>query len=231
MNLCKIVLTLACLLSVTTVDAAVIYRETFGRPVPDTNFDMHTSVFDWADFGSSGAWVDMTGIANFGINGSTNGRPIDVANVNAGPNSDGTFGAYARGIHYFLAAGGTPTLSMTPEYSFDPSIYETLTFSWYEGNANVSDTMRLALRIGGQWYVGATAFSTPATSLGNFPTTAELKQVTYNPAPANWLTLNFDGSYDTGTDTGTDSSGAMSLPPMRFLNWSKSAAKKARMIR
>ena len=176
--------------------------------------------WDWADYSSNGHWVpnvttnpnDPTNIvANFGVNGTNSGRPIDVANVNAGPNSDGTFGAYARSVHYFLAAGGGPSLSWTPEYSINPVNYTGLTFSWYEGNANAADSQRLAVKVGTQWYVSATEFFSPATTLGQFTTNAQLNTVPYDPAAANWLTLNFDGTYDTETNTGTDSTVALAV--------------------
>jgi hypothetical protein len=153
----------------------------------------------------------VANVGQSGINGSQNGRPIDVANVNAGPNSDGTTGAYGRGIHFLLNDFGTPVLSMTPQYTIDPDAYESLKFSWYEGNADATAAMRLVAQVGGQWYAGATAFSTPATTLGGFAGSAVLNEVAYDSAAANWLTLNFDGSYDTGTDMGTDSSVALSL--------------------
>lgn len=207
----QFLLWMICVWPLSNAEGAVIYRETFGRPVPTANFDMHPSEHDWADFNSAGSWVDTTGTVNFGINGSTDGRPSDVANVNAGPNSDGTTGAYGRGIHFFLAAGGSPTLAMTPEYSFDPGLYDGLSFSFYAANASASDTMRLAVEVGGQWYASAQQVATAALGLGAFPASAELKTFNYDPAAANWLAINFDGSYDTTTNMGANSSGPLSL--------------------
>src|SRR5262245_38264522 len=118
------------LLLSTTVHADVIYRETFGRPdAPTTDGD--TRVWGWQDFLSTGAPNSNTNFS--GINGSTAGRPNNVANVNAGPNSDGTFVAYGRGIHFYTTGAAGPILTFTPEYSIDPSLYQpgSLTFSWY----------------------------------------------------------------------------------------------------
>ena len=210
MKLVKMLLLIACVLPATVAHSAIIYRQTFGRPDTPTT-DMSPGVWGWADFNSTGAWNTVANVAQSGINGSTNGRPIDVANVNAGPNSDATTGAYGRGIHFLLNDFGTPVLSMTPQYTINPADYQSLTFRWYEGNADATAAMRLIARVGGQWYAGATAFSTPATTLGAFAASAQLKEVTYDPAAANWLTLNFDGSYDTGTDLGTNSTTALSL--------------------
>ncbi len=215
----KSLLILVCLFFATAVQAEVIYRETFGRPDSPTT-DMSLVFWDWADYSSNGHWVpnvttnatDPTNIvANFGVNGTNSGRPTDVANVNAGPNSDGTFGAYARSVHYFLTAGGQPSLSWTPEYSLNPANYTGLAFSWYEGNANAADSQRLAVKVGSQWYVSAASFSSPATTLAQFTTNAQLNTVSYDPAAANWLTLDFNGGYDTATNVGTDSSVALAV--------------------
>jgi PEP-CTERM motif len=209
MNMRASALLLAMVLLVSQASGDVIYRETFGRPA-DTG-DLSVNLFDWADFNSTGAF--NTDTPNSGINGSNDGRPIDVANVNAGTNSDGTTTALPRGIHYMLNGIGTPLLSMTPEYTVDVDQYESgsIVFSWYEGNADATATQQLAVEVGGSWYAHATPKLTPTTTLGQFTTNAVLQQVTYDPAAANWLQINFDGSYDTGTDMGTDSTTALSL--------------------
>jgi PEP-CTERM motif len=210
MKLVTMLLLVACALPATAVHAEVVYRQTFGRPDTPTT-DMSPGVWGWADFDSAGAWNTVANVSQSGINGSNSGRPIDVANVNAGTNSDGTSGAYARGIHYFLNGIGTPVLSMTPQFTINPADYQSLKFSWYEGNADATATMQLIAKVGGQWYAGATAFSTAATTLAQFAANAQLKEVTYDPAAANWLILNFDGSYDPGSDMGTNSTTALSL--------------------
>src|SRR4051812_14397232 len=90
---------LATLLSCLAVKADVIYRETFGIP-PGAPGDAYATNFDWQRFDSNG--TVSNGVA---VNFSAVGRLADVANVNAGPNSDGTFGAYTNGIFYM---GSTP---------------------------------------------------------------------------------------------------------------------------
>ena len=210
MRLVKVAVLVACVLPAAAARSEVIYRQTFGRPDTPTT-DMSVGIWGWADFNSTGAWNTVANVAQSGINGSNSGRPIDLANVNSSLNSDGTTGAYARGIHYLLNDFGTPVLSMTPQYVINPADYQSLKFSWYEGNADATAAMRLIAKVGGQWYAGATPFSTTATTLGQFAANAQLKEVTYDPVAANWLTLNFDGSYDPTTDIGTNSSTALSL--------------------
>src|SRR5262249_20250168 len=156
----------------------------------------------------------QTAASNAGTGGvsgnAANGKPIDVANINAGANEDGTTGAYPRGIYFMSntidgANPGSPKFAWTPEYQVNPADYNNLTFSWYEGNSATTSQLQLALRIGGQWYASATGFSTAAMGIGAFAANAELKSVVYNPAAANWLTFTFDGTYDVTTHTGTDS--------------------------
>ncbi len=56
-------------------------------------------------------------------------------------------------------------LVYTTEYSFNTSDYQSINFSWYEGNNSTSAQVRLALQIGGNWYVTNTTFSN-ATAVG-----------------------------------------------------------------
>src|SRR5262245_53024514 len=113
--------------------ADVIYRETFGLPT-NSLADLFPTNFDWQRYDNNGVAI-ATGGTSAGVNFSALGRPVDVANVNAGPNSDGTFGAYTNGILYF-GATPTPSLGFTTEYSINPSNYAagSILFSFYEGN-------------------------------------------------------------------------------------------------
>jgi hypothetical protein len=205
-------LSLAVCIMTSAASAATIYRETFGRPNNDGG-DLPTTVFGWQDFLASGGANAVT--ANAGINGSQSGRPADVANVNAGANSDGTTGAYALGIHFYTTAAVGPILTYTPEYQVNPADYipGSLVFSWYQGNQNTVDTMSLAIQVGGQWYALAAGFpNITSVSLAGFAANAQLNQVTFNPAAVNWLILNFNGSYDGGSPgTSVDSTVPLSL--------------------
>jgi MYXO-CTERM domain-containing protein len=192
-----------------SAQAVTIYREIFGRPnnnlyplqTPVTTGDASSNDVGWADFVGATGTFNTTNAAS-GINGTATGRLADVANVNAGTNYDGTTGPLPIGIHFYTTAAVGPVLTFTNEYSVDPAIFSDLTFSWYQGNANVADSMQLAIQQGGQWYVSTTTFTTAALSLANFATLAELKSVAYSPTAANWATLNFDGSYNSGTKVG-----------------------------
>src|SRR5436305_12839907 len=69
------------LLSCWSIKADIIYRETFGIP-PTASGDSTATVFDWQRFDTNGFVTN--GVA---VNSTMPGRPADVANVNAGPNS------------------------------------------------------------------------------------------------------------------------------------------------
>src|SRR5882724_10474858 len=179
----------------------VIYRETFGRPSsPTTN--MNPTVWGWAYFGLNGARVTT----NTGVNGTDVGRPANVANVNAGLDSDGTLAAYTNGFAY--SDQGTLSTYLTTEYTVNVASYNSgsINFSWYQGDAAIVSKARLLVRVGGNWYVGAQVFTnSTAVVLGTFQSASELKTVIYDPTAANWLTLNFDGSYDAATSTTVNS--------------------------
>ena len=197
------------------VRADIIYRETYGIP-PGATADLFATAFDWQRFDQNGVEVTTGGTAA-GVNFSAQGRLSDVANVNAGPNSDGTFDAYVNGILYF-AAGTTPSIGFTPEFSLNPANYipGSIIFSWYEGNNTAPHNFRLAIRNPLGWFASVDTFTTPAIALTSFGTQAELKSLTYDPTASRWLTVNFDGNYVPGASPGTGTTtnstlGALSL--------------------
>ena len=191
--------------------AEVIYRETFGRPGPGTTANIGTTNFNWIRFNANGSLTALNSGVNGGAAGGTQtGRPTDVANVHAGPNSDGTFGAYALGWQFL---DGTARLSYTPEYSFNPADYVpgSVVISWYQGNAALGQGFQVVVRVGGTWYASTRVFDNTTTfTADTFGTSAELMTYTFNPAAANWQILNFTGNYDPVTQT-TTAGGTISL--------------------
>lgn len=183
--------------------AETIYRETFGRPPAPANTG-NTNVVNWGwrQFVSAGTAFTT---ANIGVNGTDAGRPTDAANVNAGPNIDGTTGAYPLGWHYHDQQ--PQCLTFTPEFSFNPADYApgSVVFSWYQGNASTAHSVRLIIRVGGVWYASAQTFAniTAVANAAAFANGAELKTLTFDPAAANWRQFNFNGDYDylSGTTT------------------------------
>ena len=125
----------------------VLYRETFGAP---SGADVVSTVFDWQSFESNG--VARTA-ANINRSDTAPGRPADAVNTTSGgPHFDGSFTAFAPGGHYLQPAR---RLSFTPEFSFNPADFGSITFSWYQLNAASTRGTRLAIRVGSQWYVHA----------------------------------------------------------------------------
>jgi len=205
----------AVILSPAPAGADVIYRETFGI-APGATADLFATAFDWQRFDNNGQAI-TTGGSSAGVNFSALGRPVDVANVNAGPNNDGTFVAYTNGILYF-GATPSPSLGFTPEFSVNPSNYVagSIVFSFYEGNNTAPHTFRLLVRVGGLWYASTTTFTSPAVALTSFGAQAVLKSIAYDPAPANWQQVNFNGDFILGGTPGTgttvnSTAGAVSL--------------------
>jgi hypothetical protein len=192
----------------------VLYRETFGRPEATGNQNLPR--WGWQRFNANGAASgSITG--GGGVSGDgPGGLPTDVANTeSAGPNADGTTGAYVEGWQYM---DGTHRLSITTEFSFNPADASPVTFRWwqgaaYNGTANINEA-RIAVRINTDWFVSSEFFSnidTPVTAGANFGVTdgsvqgGVPKSYVFDPAAANWLTLNFDGNFDPATQTATGS--------------------------
>jgi hypothetical protein len=199
-------------------EAAILYRETFGRPDPATG-NQGTVNWDWVRFNATGAVGNLTnGVSSDGV-----GKPTDMVNTaSAGPNADNTFNAYAEGWSYM---DGTQRLTLTNEYSFDPSLASPpVCFGWWQGaaynesSAPGANQAKVAIRVGGAWYVSAQSFvNTPVTGGANFGSVdpnvpgAEYKSLLFDPAAANWLTLAFDGDYDNTANTATASTVALSI--------------------
>src|SRR3954463_16461463 len=100
----------AAISSFDTVRADVIYRETFGS---SSSGRTTPNLYGWQAYDAAGTTFDTTG-SGFGVDtAATLGRPGDVANVNAGPNSDGTTGALT-GSRIFW--NGAHRFAWTPEY-------------------------------------------------------------------------------------------------------------------
>jgi hypothetical protein len=197
---------------------SVLYRETFGRPDPATG-NLNTPLFDWQRFQPTGALAGGGGVSS-----DSTGKPIDLPQTTtAGPVQDGTFNAYAEGWSYM---DGTHRLSMTTEYSFNPADAAPVTFKWWQGANNAAggglNDGRLAVRIGTQWYVTSQIFvnvpSVPAgTAFGNPETDpvapgASPMSFAWDPSPAKWLLLTFDGNYILGATPGTGTGVASTVP-------------------
>jgi hypothetical protein len=200
-------------LAVPHVHAAVLFRETFGRgatgAVPNGN--QSVLVFDWARFLATGAVGSASGSSSDG----NSGKPTDLANVNAGPNIDGTFGAYGEG---WVFMDSTLRLTMTTEFSFNIADYTSIEFSWYQGNAQISGVdqpSKLAIRVGSQWYASVVDFTnSPVTAGANFGLEvggAEFKSLLFNAGAANWLKVNFNGDLTLGATPGTGTPIASSI--------------------
>lgn len=198
----------------TALGQTVLYRETFGRPEEAGNQNLPN--WGWQRFNANGAASGST-TGGGGVSGDgPGGLPTDLANTEtAGPNADGTTGAYVEGWQYM---DGSQRLSMTTEFSFDPAASAPVTFRWYQGaayngTANINEA-RIAVRINGNWFASSqiiTNIDTPVTAGANFGVTdgtaqgAVPKSLPFDPAPSNWLTLNFDGDFDPVTKTATAS--------------------------
>ena len=193
------------------LSAQAIYRETFGRP---TGGNQALTLWDWAIFTEAGA--------NGGnaVNGADMGKPTDVANTpSAGPNSDTTTTAQPLGWSFL---DGTDRLVMTTEYTFNPADFgNNLKFSWWQANGNAAGEgttlggFQVAVKQGGAWYASTQVFNNNVNNAAGGPgvnANAELKEFAYNPAAANWRTLNFSGDYTLGAMPGTGTFVASTVP-------------------
>jgi fibronectin-binding autotransporter adhesin len=175
-------------------ESQIIYRETFGRPpAPAPTGNLNPTNWGWTHFVTAGTPQN----SGNGVNGTDNGNPVNVTNVNAGPNNDGTFVAYTNSYHYHDQ--NPNCLSFTPEFQFDPADYApgSLVISWYMGNASQLHTVQVVVRIGTNWFLSAQVFTniTVTSAGGGFFTNCELQHFTFSTVRTNWIQFAFNGDY------------------------------------
>lgn len=210
-----------------TAQADVLYRETFGTDV--TGGQGTSAGYDWdiaigLTATDKSASIDTVSAINRTANGSKPGSAGELlGQVNAGSVVGATPAAYGAGIPFVTQPSGN-AIFWTPEYAttsgtgsgINPNSFSSLSFSWFQGNAATDSSFRVALQIGGQWYVSQQQFLNVAavTSAGNFARGgpdgtgdaaghgAELKTFNYTSIASSWFQLNYDGTYSMATHTG-----------------------------
>ena len=207
----NLVLALSAFAILPSAHGVVIYRETFGN---ETATRQHPNIYGWQTFDANGALFDtvnnlhaVDGTASPGNFGTLGG------NINAGTNRDGLTVDGLNASRYFWAASAR-RLAMTPEFSFNPADYEpgSVVFSFYLGNANTTpntDPARIAIRVGSNWFVSTTSFTSATVVSADFPALSELKSLTFNPGAVNWKIFNFDGTYNGGGTNMANDPGAI----------------------
>jgi fibronectin-binding autotransporter adhesin len=213
-----------------TAQADILYRETFGTAT--TGGQGPAQGYDWAIHTGAtavnkSASTDTVEAINRTANASKPGTTDAFGNINSGPVIGATPGAYAAGIAFASTAAGT-VIFWTPEYptssgtglGIDPTAYPSVKFSWYQGCADTTGNWRLAVKVGGQWYVSQQSFLNTAavSSAANFAQGgddgngganhgSELKSFLYTTNASAWFLLNFDGGFTMGGTPGTGTGG------------------------
>ncbi len=194
-NNCKLVVALTASLSAfgsTFASAQILYSASFNFP-GGTGSTISESLN--TAYGTTSANDLTNGFAAF--TGSTatdvsSGLTVDIADRQSpngpasGPNQYGILVANG-GLSSFIAASTPTGLSIGTGTT-------ALTFNWYQGDAQTSDTARLAIDVGGTWYASVSTFGTGPQGAGAFAAnpsaTAEAKTLTFSTATWDALTFN-----------------------------------------
>ncbi len=159
----------------TASGATVIYRETFGN---SSGSDRQASAVGWNILLGADA-EPQTG----NLNSRLGGTPDNLADVNAGTNSDPSLS-----LGYLI----TPNTSTdiwafyTTEYTVDRSVPDDVeSISVYLGNANINRENRIIIQIGSDWYASSTVWNDSSNSA-----TAMTKySLPFTTAKEGWLNL------------------------------------------
>jgi len=175
-------------ISITVSSAQVgdiLYLETFWNE--DEANDIAITNRGWEAYQNGGNPVASSKlVASKGL-----GKPANLQNINAG-DTDPT---PEDGRGFAAAFNNAPVyFFLTEEISLDLGAFNVSQISWYEGHSAAAET-RVAIKIGDQWYVSNTIFTSTTVSSGDFfPNEtggAELQTFAFTPTAADWLTLNF----------------------------------------
>ncbi len=194
-----------------TVQAAVIYRQTFGTAITSRTYDYYHTV-GWSYHASiqnslkvDGPVEDSVNGVNRGLISTGIGKPSDVNNVNT-PNPSASIEKGIALVRSYNTDRGVKGLLYTEHFTIDQSAYQIDSVEWYSLGRNIAGTFEatesLAIRVDGTWYItepAAPAFwDSSATT--DFVGKAELK--TLNFASATWheLTANLGSPFAVGAE-------------------------------
>lgn len=205
----------------------VLYRQVFGNSGGGNNI---AASVKWSAYDAAQGAVDISGTGagpGYDISHAA-GKTTTLGNVNS------TVTATSTSVGYFFTQGvAGPTGGALPvgdvqlvipnatestyfgaNADLDPSHYSTLTFSWEASNLNFIsgvnvNVLRLAVEVGGNWYVSATSYSPPIS--GTFATSAVDESFVFTTLAASWNTLNFTvgSTLSMGSTAGSDLSGVI----------------------
>ncbi len=160
--------------------ASVIeYREVFG-----TTSNVGLSNIGW--YAHQGATaIDLSSTTTGYVAARGAGRPNNLSNVNAGPTGSTTLGYGAK------TSTGSIGIAWTDEHVIDRSAYHVNQIRFQLGNTVSSDELRVAVRIGGDWYASSSVFQRGGGNGGNFDIIAQEQTLNFASAGSNWRNLNF----------------------------------------
>ena len=168
-------------LTFTPGTSVMLYREVFPN---NTAGNITLASAGWYNHDTAAGLPDTT---NNGVSNLT-GRPVGEYAVNSNPVSAETSAGFASDWD----AANAVEFIWTDEFTVDRAGYQIQNIRWYQGNSQAGTEMRVAVRIGGLWYVTSQVFTNAAMTGAQFGTNAEEKILDFNTA--SWNTFNFTES-------------------------------------
>jgi hypothetical protein len=195
-------------LSASPALAQIVYSQNFAYN-GDTENRPAVTAYDWQLSFSNGT----TGVASVTQSGFNAGTPTGAVSQSQSPS--GAFDGGTTGLTYmYYGTVNTASAFMLFTSAAGPIDQNTggLAFDWYYGTQSTSGNVRLAIEIGGDWYLSTNDFSsTTATASGDMQTQGSNANVVFDPAAANWADFTFNPG-DAFTVASTVSARATDLP-------------------
>jgi hypothetical protein len=188
-------------LALLPIGAAPLYQQDFAYS-GDTAGRPAVTAYNWQLSFSDGT----AGVASVTQSGFSADNPTGAVGQSESPTA--AFDGGTQGLAYmYFGTSGTPTAFMLFTSDAGPIDQNTsgLAFDWYYGTQSTNGNVRLAVEIGGSWYLNTTDYSsTTSVASGDMQANGSNANVVFDPTAANWSDFSFTpGSAFTVSDTVT----------------------------
>jgi len=169
---------------VGVLQAQLLYHESFDGVAPNTTRTDLPTVGWFAHGGTLGAYLDSTTARQVSIRGAV-GADGNRGFVHAEYSGSGTTLADQRARTTLIWTNQIASLNLLPQ--------AVGSVTWMQGNGVVDGQYRVAVQVGGQWYVSQPAGAQGVAVASYLTFGSSATQVAFDFASAVWYNLAFDG--------------------------------------
>jgi hypothetical protein len=176
-----------------SLTAAPMYQQDFFYDGDNANRPTIPSITGW-DIFYSGTGASVTNRA-FSF-----GNPTAAVSQDASPAT--AFDGGTNGVAFFYYGTENEARAFLMTHTLETAVAQNtpnLAFDWWYGTQDTQGNVRLAVEIGGNWYLNTTNFSsTTSTATAQMVSQGQNANVVFDPNAANWADFSFteNSSFD-----------------------------------